>query len=450
MNQPSYATKPCPQCGGPIAPRSAPGRLCIYKGDTDYVVPEDMIVPTCTKCGAMWLGSSQSEVLEAEFERQRAERQKNGGKGEARVDAHARPQTVMPVAIPLANIVADYEWNSRSGDYRTSDSDAEEGRGTTGIADSMKERGQDDAVNVRPHPQEKGKFLVVDGFRRHSAAKMLDKRGAQIKGLPPAHLLCLVTTMTELEARMLNLAKGGNRENLKPADQAHGIGEALRLGKTVKQIALEIGKHESYVSNLGHVANPRRFDKKLFDEWRQKGLPITVDDIQLHIFQKNVPLEKQAEIIKAVILAKQSKKEPGKHSSTTWSDTAKRHAKELGWSLGRLVHKGVWPDAVVIDWEEIVISCLSFGRHGRKSDTKQDVARPDQVAALAKFAEQAYLAGKAGQPTAWENRSDGYAVAKDRKRRAAPDTSDGKLDEKLDGENEGGGEDEESGDPGGA
>ncbi len=238
------STKACPYCGGgPLVPKTGPARLCSYRGESGYLVPEGLAVPTCGKCGSMVPGSTQLDVLGKEFDRQREDRRRStdGSGPAARASSASAPQVVMPVALPLTDIVADYEWNARSGDYRTSDCDADEGRGTVGLADSMQERGQDVPVSVRPHPSSRGRFLLVCGFRRHAAAEMLAARGAEIKGLPRAHLLCLVRALSDADARMLNIAENSNRDNLKPADFAYAIADALRLSKSLDDFVLQSG-----------------------------------------------------------------------------------------------------------------------------------------------------------------------------------------------------------------
>jgi len=423
-------TKRCGSCGGEVAPTKGPGRLCSYRGEADYAVPDDMVVPTCKKCGSMWLGSVETDALGLAFQKE-WDRRRSGADKPASPSTQATTQMALPIAIPLVDIEADYEWNARSGDYRTSDCDESEGLGTLGIANSMEERGQDEAAIVRPHPRNKGKFSVVDGFRRFSAAGMLAARGGRIKGLPPGHLLCKIEDLSEADARMLNLAKGTNRDNLKPADLAYGIDQALRLGKTLDEVSRQIGKNKTYVSNLAQIANSLRFDKRLFDRWRKEGLPLSVDEILFHILRKNVPLERQAEVAAAIIGAKPK---PGKRpKNPTWKESAKRQAKELGWTIGRLTREGLLPrvDAQLLDWQKAVTACCNLGRHMRGGQ-KQLLARPEQVEELAIVAEEACAAAMRGQESPWKDQREAYRAQGDKARREAggepspPDGDDSK------------------------
>ena len=71
------STKACPYCGGgPLVPKTGPARLCSYRGESGYLVPEGLAVPTCGKCGSMVPGSTQLDVLGKEFDRQREDRRR--------------------------------------------------------------------------------------------------------------------------------------------------------------------------------------------------------------------------------------------------------------------------------------------------------------------------------------------------------------------------------------
>jgi ParB-like nuclease domain len=322
------------------------------------------------------------------------------------------PAQTAPILVAFSAIIADHAWNARSGDYQTSDSDADEGRGTVGLAESLEARGQDEPVDIRPHPTLKGKFLLIDGFRRLAAAELLQARASHIKGLPFAHLLCRLQALSEADARMLNIAKGGNRHNLKPADLAYGISEALRLGKTLHEIHLETGKSKQYVSTLAQIANSNRFDEKIFTRWRTEGLPLGVDEIMLHIFQPNIPLDKQADVVRAILTQKRDN--PRTRGRGAWYGAATRQAKELGWTLGRLVYKEVLPE-VAIRWENAVMAVCNLGFH--QGDHTRTIARPEQVKALVQVAEEMFAAGRSGTASPWSSRRETYERNADQARR---------------------------------
>jgi hypothetical protein len=59
------------ECGGVVEPVAQPGRIRTHRGKTGYVIPADMEIPTCQKCGASWLSTAMIRRLNDEFECQR-------------------------------------------------------------------------------------------------------------------------------------------------------------------------------------------------------------------------------------------------------------------------------------------------------------------------------------------------------------------------------------------
>lgn len=45
----------CAECGGPIALVAKAGRYYRTANDEIKHVPADMVIPTCTACGCMWI-----------------------------------------------------------------------------------------------------------------------------------------------------------------------------------------------------------------------------------------------------------------------------------------------------------------------------------------------------------------------------------------------------------
>lgn len=65
---------PCPECGGRLALACGIGRFRRYRGEDGYEIPARMKIPTCTRCGEMWLNSMQVRELGAIFEAARIKR----------------------------------------------------------------------------------------------------------------------------------------------------------------------------------------------------------------------------------------------------------------------------------------------------------------------------------------------------------------------------------------
>lgn len=322
---------------------------------------------------------------------------------------------ITPLAVPLARIHADHAWNARSGNYQESESDSDEGLGTLGIAESMAERGQDEPIDLRPHPMEHGQYLIIDGFRRFSAAEMLQKQGKQIKELPPAHILARIhQNISEADARLLNIAKGANRDNLKPADLAYGIGEALRIGKPLDEITRNIGKSKTYVHSLSQLVNPRKLNQKIFRRWREEGLPLTVNDLTLGVMR--FPLDQQEAALKETLANAAPRAKNGKpvRGQGAWAQSASRHARELGWTLGRLVFMGVLPSSAAnINWVVAVKACCKLGYKKRGGEGTNVAATPEQLEAFAKSAKEACEKALKGAKS-WGVGGEEYERANDR------------------------------------
>lgn len=69
-----HHTNICDECGNEMTISSGPGRLREYRGESGYVIPEDLEYPVCVHCGAQWMTSSQIKRLSVALEDQRAQR----------------------------------------------------------------------------------------------------------------------------------------------------------------------------------------------------------------------------------------------------------------------------------------------------------------------------------------------------------------------------------------
>jgi hypothetical protein len=251
------------------------------------------------------------------------------------------------LVLPLSAIVADKEWNARSGDYETEGPDADEGLGIGGIALTMRDRGQDTAIDVRIHPRLPSKFLIMDGHRRRAGVAILDANGEAVKDLPRGHIRAIVRDVNEVEAREFNLRKGVQGNNLKPADVAFGVGELRKLGQSLSEIAKGVGKDPGYVSRLAMLADPSKFHPDLFHRWRDSSLPLSVNQLALDICR--LPLHDQAARAEELLALGKSASEPKEVEPSAASVMAsavasvRRASQTLGWQLGMLEREGVLP-----------------------------------------------------------------------------------------------------------
>ncbi len=124
--------------------------------------------------------------MKNQFIRSRGFKMANGKKIRKIVREHMKAETEKGVVnpnsildIPLKEIFADFEWNSRGQSWRKvgqpeaaakDGSKTSEGHSIVELAESIAERGQDDPIVVRLNPtKSKEKYSVVVGFRRYEA-----------------------------------------------------------------------------------------------------------------------------------------------------------------------------------------------------------------------------------------------------------------------------------------
>ena len=83
----------------------------------------------------------------------------------------------------------------------------------TGMAASIREVGILQALLVRPHPSQPGKYLIVAGHRRHAAARLAGR---------PA-VPCLIRSDNLADETSLMLVENGQRQDLDPVDMARAF-----------------------------------------------------------------------------------------------------------------------------------------------------------------------------------------------------------------------------------
>jgi hypothetical protein len=82
----------CPECGqGTIEPRTAKGKRFRYRQMADVEIREDVMVPTCTRCGTEWLDGPSTRALDESLERAyRAELQLKAERAIEKLRPHIR------------------------------------------------------------------------------------------------------------------------------------------------------------------------------------------------------------------------------------------------------------------------------------------------------------------------------------------------------------------------
>lgn len=295
------------------------------------------------------------------------------------------------VNIPLRDIVADFSWNTRSGDWTKGEGDDEGDKGGHSFADlvaSIENKGQDTPATVRPKGK---KFELIVGFRRFKAisviAEKLKNKDATIK--------CVVKALNDAEARSENLRENTGRENLEGPDLAFGIWDLFRLHKdanggkepTTTALANEISKNQSYVALLLRImANVK---PSLTKAWREAPVQLSVREMD--VIGKLENKEEQEKKYKQLL----SGKGGGKAGRGAWLDSAKKKAASIGTLLGNLERE-----------ELIDTSGLSFAENLDKVMKVNEKATAAQRKAIAKAAEDAWSAAKTAAPESDEDSDD--------------------------------------------
>jgi ParB family chromosome partitioning protein len=179
------------------------------------------------------------------------------------------------VRVPLSNVREEVGFNVRSGDF-TEASGTDE-HGFEEIYLSIRDRGQDTAVDARPDPKKPGHYILITGHRRHRAlARIQDEtKTAQT-------ILVSVRDIGESKADIfaLNLRENVSREDVTPSDVSFGL---KRLKDARKEegtytkdgdIYSENGITQGYGSKLLTIAE--KLHPELFKHWRESNDPLPV------------------------------------------------------------------------------------------------------------------------------------------------------------------------------
>jgi ParB/RepB/Spo0J family partition protein len=285
------------------------------------------------------------------------------------------------VNIAAKDIIADFAWNARSGDWRadegTPDDENKGEHSFKGLVKSIKARGQDTAVTVRPS-KKAGKFELTAGFRRFAAILEIAKETNN----PNPTIKAVVKKQNEAEARAENIRENTARDELKGPDLAWSLHELYKLqtagggAPSDSALADEIGKSQPYVSKLLRIM--KGVTTKVTDQWRSSRVPVTVNEMASLIGKDKG--EQEAEF-KRIIESKGGVAggQGAGGGQGAWLEAAKKKAASLGMLFGRLEKN-----------ELIDTAGLSFDTHLDYLLKVNKKATARQRAAVAKAAQKAY------------------------------------------------------------
>jgi ParB/RepB/Spo0J family partition protein len=219
--------------------------------------------------------------------------------------------------VPVTSILADFEWNARSGAWEANDD-------YTLLKGAIEETGHVRVpLEVRPTtPEEKestGKdYFLVAGFRRYRAASELGLASVPVK----------VEEMTAAACRLRNLAENCARAPLNTPDLTFAIA-AMGKGVTESEIARKCGLSQPYVGKLQKIADG--LHPRVFAAWRKATFKISVPEITAI---SECPRDEQEARLAALA---QSVAKKGGEGKKAWLATASKRASTLGFFVGTLL-----------------------------------------------------------------------------------------------------------------
>lgn len=182
------------------------------------------------------------------------------------------------VNVPLKDIVADDEMNSRQSFVVHDESAPIKAQTLKGLMESIATEGQITPVMVKEI--EGGKFYLIAGFRRFTAIKALynaevEKHKEGVKGADPAKYQSIRAQVVRgddrLSIRILNLVENLARKDLSPYEVAEACVKLQEAAKPDKlsgnDIADKIGLSRQYVGNL--LTNMSKLNPKIREYWKR-------------------------------------------------------------------------------------------------------------------------------------------------------------------------------------
>lgn len=271
--------------------------------------------------------------------------------------------------LPISDIFVDPTWNTRSGIGEGASGGSDDENSDEGLLLSIKARGQDEEVLVRPTPKEykvKQPYMLVYGYRRLWA---ISKIAAEAGNKNPT-IKAKAEEMTEAEARSRNLRENTGRENLDACDVCFGIARILEADpqKPGTQIAQEVGLSQPYVAK--HLRIITGLKKSLLQKWRDSvGKKPSVDAmVKLAAAEKG---EQEAGF--NALVGKEGEGSDNK-GPNAWKDSSKAKAVKVGAFLGLLARENL----IHLDEESFFIDALPFytkvsGGKGNKTATDREL-----------------------------------------------------------------------------
>lgn len=309
--------------------------------------------------------------------------------------------------IPLTDVFVDSEWNARSIANTMAESNLrgdEEGRGIIGLQDGLCTDGQDEPVVLRRtdsadfYKKNVNKpYALVVGFRRFEAIRrlnadhdLLKRRAEENRTVVPntanGTIRAVVRSLTEEQARSLNMRENTQRDSLSPPDLMWGMAKLAKLGMTQTVIGSTLGKTQSYVSTLLRISSLK---PSIIEHWRQGGefkghkSKSQVTTKELNDVAK-LDADRQEEEYLKILQSKGIAPGTPAEESKQWLDSAKKKAHAIGFMLGTCHRVKFLKVAQEKNWIDNIEYMMKVGK---KKLTRQELR------SIANAAEKGFKAG---------------------------------------------------------
>jgi len=255
--------------------------------------------------------------------------------------------------ILLSDIDPRFEWNSRSGKWME-DSGDEESQNFSDFMASIESQGQKTPAIVRAIKCGQKPYELLAGFRRYMAlTKIAEKLGRKAPTMR-----VVIQNCDGVDARLENLSENSNRQNVSTPDLAWGIWDAIVTAKhnrrelSQSEVARRLGLSQSYVVKL--VAIMRDCKPNITKRWRESAVKISV--MSMVGISKLAKSEQEAAFAQ-LLGVKLLKDTDDDVKRTTWVETTKKKAFNVGSILGRLEREGLI-DTSKLDFETHADLCV--------------------------------------------------------------------------------------------
>lgn len=297
------------------------------------------------------------------------------------------PKAQVVTHVPLTDIYADFDFNARSKENVTSEPDSAPGGGLEDLSGSLRTKGQDFPITVRPNTHEKGRehrrneetrrlewwwppYELVDGFRRWvsisglNADEKLQEHSKEtgipiVPNVPNGMVAAEVRPLDDREAVLLNGRAAVGRNNLEPPDLMTHVVKLTRppFNMSVAEIAEDQGASLTTIHKYASTGNALL--PAILKHWRLGGEFDGVVTNKRASFDDVVEVakeshEKQPAAYKEALIGRKAKE-----GNVSWFNAAERSATRVGAFLARLELEGI-VSLRGKPWEECVFTLVKI------------------------------------------------------------------------------------------